>query len=286
MTDIQIRQLKDTDIISLHAAFNLAFSTYDVPLQLSRPDFERRLWKKLHCSTEQSWVATLNNHLLGFVLHTRVTNHDGHALYNGGTGVIPEFRGQGIARKLYKTSIDFAIKDQSTKSIFLEYISGNTIAKQLYSSLGFEATRSLKCFKGDHISIKRANRNCQLKIVKTFNPEKYLGFCDYVPTIGDSNEQIIYNLENELILEAHVDGLAGYVIFQPDIGRISQLAVSGSHRRSGIGSALIKRVCNMSKNRFITFMNIPSTEQGMLQFLTSLGFRNEVDQVEMKLSLI
>ena len=58
--------------------------------------------------------------------------------YIGTVGVLPEFRGRGIARTLVQATLDM-MRERGATSARLGVIDGNTPAQTLYSSLGFTA---------------------------------------------------------------------------------------------------------------------------------------------------
>ena len=99
----------------------------------------------------------------------------------------------------------------------------------------------------------------------------------------DSDLQIPHNFLNERLLEAYVEGeLAGYVIFQPATGRISQLAVGPAWRGHYVGSTLVRAAEEDCGGKRLSVLNVPEEESGMILFLEKAGFENQVDQYEME----
>ena len=106
-------------------------------------------------------------------------------------------------------------------------------------------------------------------------------FNDFQPSFIDNESHLKEG--NEKVILCKVDEeLAGFAVYQPLSGRISQLAVSRKHRGLSIGKSLIYSVQNNCK-KHLTIMNIPEDQENFHRFLLRCGFENEVNQFEMEL---
>src|SRR6187402_1352190 len=113
---MKISHLKNIPISEIVIAFNLSFSDYIVPLQLTEQQFKDKIFAEdIHL--EWSFGAFVDDKLVGFILHGFRNN----MLYNAGTGVIPEYRGNKITQKLYAYTLEKA-KLENITSIQLEVI--------------------------------------------------------------------------------------------------------------------------------------------------------------------
>lgn len=238
---------------------------------------------KLNINPQLSKLAWDDELVIGFVLHT-INEYKGQVtMYNGGTGVLPKYRKSGIATSLYeevlKTTLDhFPEVDR----ILLEVVDKNETAIKLYESLGFQFTKVLKCFKLK-AGLVIPESSIPITSSEQLKPE-YLHHFSFLPSFLDSPNQIAHNLSSEIILEGQVDNqLTGHLIFQPDLGRISQLAVHPAHRRKGMGRALVASCQKFALNTQLTIMNIPEDEHDTHTALEALGFINELDQIELEL---
>lgn len=271
------------DLQSLYGAFVQSFSGNSVTFSPSSAQFEKRIRNKLNVTPEISSLMLEGSDIVGFVLHTLATYENKLTAYNGGTGLIPEHRGYKRSYLFYERLIPI-IQASGASRILLEVISTNDSAIKLYDTLGFNHRKVLKGFKLNW-QIEDASPDVVLKPVKVYDP-KFESYWDYSPTFLDSSAQLQHNLENEVILEAYINKLpVGYVIFQPAIGRISQLGVAPQWRDQGIGSALIYGVQTRSYQKKLTIMNVPESQSNTIKALEALGFVNEVDQFEMELIL-
>jgi len=83
------------------------------------------------------YVWEENNRIVGNLTLIFIRRYLKHAYFVANVAVHPDFRGQGIARKLTDRAIDH-VRTHSGKSIYLQVRSENTVAQQLYLSHGFE----------------------------------------------------------------------------------------------------------------------------------------------------
>jgi ribosomal protein S18 acetylase RimI-like enzyme len=278
------RFFEEEDLAVLYRAFVEAFATYKVPMQMPFEAFRIRILDKLHINPEVSVLAFDDTQCAGFLLHS-IGSRDGiKTAYNGGTGVIPAFRGRGLTVKMYahlmaNTSSDF-------RRVLLEVITSNEPAIKVYQKLGFTYKTTFRCYKratGKNITVQKIP-GLSIKKVRAPKFIDYSKMVDIKPSFIDHNEHVGYNVKNELFLEATFqDHLAGYIIFQPHLGRISQLGVGQKYRRHGIASALLMEAQWLSPKKDLTVINVEDSYQPMHDFLIALGFKHEIDQYEMEL---
>lgn len=128
--------------------------------------------------------------------------------------------------------------------------------------------------------------NIDIKKAKEPKWRFYEGFFDKAPSFLDSSQMINANLTNETVIEALIQGqCVGFIIYQPALGRISQLGVNPKMRRKGIGSALMSYARQHSLQKKMTIINVNDESFQTKAFFEALGFHNQIDQYEMILSL-
>lgn len=284
--DLEIRNLSTDDFKQMYEAFNLAFSDYLITISLSFPQFKDRFLSKLKIDFNLSAGAFYSNQLVGFIF-TGIGVYEGKKVaYNGGTGVIPAFRGNKIAKKLYTFLFPF-LKESKIEACVLEVLTENEKAINVYNSLGFSKSKYFHCFRksyDENEEDKETIKNIESVRIPDWN--LFQTFSDYSPSFLDSNEVLKRNIDNEKIIVYKEQGkIRGYAIFQPELGRISQLAVDKNFRRKGIGTSLINYINNNSNTIALTAMNINSQNKGLVDFYKSRGFQNQLNQYEMFLPL-
>ncbi len=275
-----IRKFSGEFLRPLYTSFREAWADQEPGLTLSFDLFEQRLTDKLHILEEVSLLSLQGGAIQGFVLHTLNTYRGKWCAYNGGTGVIPEARGKGLTKKLYESLLPL-LKAHDVEHVILEAVKKNKRAIHVYEDIGFEIIQGFRCYakRGYFYSDQKHD----IRIKNVINPE-YSKFWEMEPCFLDQPQQLKFNLHNETILESYKgDEITGYIIFQPHLGRISQIAVNPAYRGEGIGNALVCDAFQRSATTHMTIMNVPEANVSFNTFLKNIGFINEIDQYEMRL---
>lgn len=283
---LHYRTLTKDDLAQMHRSFVEAFSSYQVSMKMSREAFEDRMLFKLNINFDLSPGVFSGDKLVGFIFQT-INEYEGKvAAYNGGTGVIPGYVGNGLTAKLYDF-ITPALLANGVEKCVLEVLTDNEQAINAYSKAGFEKTKTFQCLMlKDGVLKRNENESFDIKQVSDFSMEEYSSICEISAGMLDQLSQVKYHLNKESILEYRKEGvLIGYAIFQPINGRITQLAVSKVHRRRGIATALIKYAHRLSESKTLSVLNLETKEEGMIQFFEKLGFIRDLQQYEMQKTL-
>lgn len=273
---MNIRLLSEGDFEKLFETFKTAFTDNEVRFQPSSEEFSYRLHKKLLFNRDISAACFDGDQMTGFILHSSNIYQGIPTAYNGGTGVLPGFRNQKTAENMY----DFLIPKIQRKflaRILLEVVENNQKAISLYEKIGFNFKRRFRCYK----MVNSFESQVKFDVAEGVMADVNFNFNDFEPSFIDSSEHLKRGNEKVLLAKEGED-IMGYVIFQPHLGRISQLAVNRLHRQKGVGEALIMQTQNQSGKK-LTIMNIPEDEIGFDLFLKRCGFQNQVNQYEMEL---
>lgn len=143
---ITIKSLIDVSFEEITTVFNHSFSDYYLPVKFTK----NKLIEKFESENGQltlSVGAFKDHKLIGFILHFYGIIGNQKVIYNGGTGVIPNERGQGLTLKMYKYILPILNKMNIDKMIH-EVLTINEPAIHLYKKVGFKMTRTLNCYKG------------------------------------------------------------------------------------------------------------------------------------------
>jgi ribosomal protein S18 acetylase RimI-like enzyme len=276
---INIRSLKGIDYDEMTAAFNDAFSDYDIPAHYTT-EYLRDLVLRRGYRPDLAAGAFDGKRLVGFVFNCL----DGDEAYNSGTGVVISHRRLGIARKLMERSI----KTLPAKRYVLEVIETNERAAALYRSLGFEETRRFQGWTHESGVIlsredgegPRANRRVLRRAAPaqddTPTLDQIRAWCDMTPSWQNSVASIRRATEPFVVLG---DERGGAVVF-PSNGDVPLLAVAPEHRRKGLGRALLAAAHARAGKR-LRIMNIDDRAAGIAAFLERCGAQRMVRQIEM-----
>lgn len=143
-----IRSLAETPISEIIDCFINAFEGYFVPMPTD-PAYYQKRWVEQEIRFDLSFGCfDAQNQLIAFALHALDYRSDAWYAYNAGTGVLKDYRGQGLIRQVYDFALP-ALKKAAAQGVYLEVITENDKAIKLYERIGFQTTRTLNCLRGD-----------------------------------------------------------------------------------------------------------------------------------------
>lgn len=277
---IDFRTLENIEIERLLEVFNLSFSDYFVPLEMTLEQLKFKFMTE-NFSAKYSVLGFYNDSLVSFIFHFIDSETRKQRLYNGGTGVIPKFRGNKLTEKMYRFIIP-KLKQNQIDSITLEVLSNNIQAIKSYQKVGFERSRILKCYTGS-LKDYDVDNNINIKELDEYPWDQMSSFWDIIPTWQNSIQTIERQKKYIISLGAYSDRkLVGYIIYSQKNGRIMQICVDKNHRRKGIARLLLKNAIHMSE---ISIVNIDAKSLETATFFENLGLQNYVNQMELKLTL-
>ncbi len=141
VASLEIRRLHTCSFAEAVQAWNEGFQGYFVDMTLSLDGYLARLQRE-GLSPEHSFLAFSVGRPAGFLLNGIRENAGTKVAWNGGTGVSPEFRGQGVGRALMEATLDLYSREE-VEIATLEAISENETAIALYRKYGYEVSDSL-----------------------------------------------------------------------------------------------------------------------------------------------
>jgi len=277
-----IRSLENIGFDSLAASFSEAFNDYDV--QISKQELQIML-KRRGFVPELSFGAFDGERLVSFT-YNGIGDFNGHkTAYDTGTGTIKEYRGKGLATKIFEYSIPF-LKGAGVSNYLLEVLQHNSKAISVYQKLGFEVSREFNFFvsKMDEINLRSSElqSNCHLKAVSLDYQNQMRSFWDFQPAWQNSFDSVTRSLADFKLLGVFKgQSLVGYIIFEPNTGDITQIAVDKNFRRQGIASTLLAEVAKENRHQNIKLINAEVGCNSIRQFAESKGILLKGQQFEM-----
>ncbi len=288
MKEFTITQLSKKDIPQMYQGFNAAFSDYLIPMKLTESAFRKKIIQKTNIKFKYSVGSFFKKKLVGFIFHAIDQYEDKKVAYNGGTGVIPEFRGNNLTNHMYDYLLPRLISKE-VDSCVLEVISTNIPAIRSYEKIGFTKSKFFHCMKLNLESnyLRSANqRKFDYKEVQRPNWNSYKTFCDYSSSYLDTLHVLKRNMANENFIEVYDESkIIGFIIFNKKMGRIEHLGVDHNYRGQGIGSMLVKKMYQKCRYKPIYILNVNEKAYGLLSFFLRIGFVNDIDQFELVFKL-
>jgi ribosomal protein S18 acetylase RimI-like enzyme len=143
--DIEIRRLSNCSFAEALKVWNEGFLGYFVDMTLTLDDYLARLQRE-GLSPECSLMAFVADRPAGFLLSGLRMNGDEKVAWNGGTGVVPEFRHTGVGKTLLSATLNL-YRELDVEVASLEAISENHNAISLYQKFGYEVVDRLVSLK-------------------------------------------------------------------------------------------------------------------------------------------
>jgi ribosomal protein S18 acetylase RimI-like enzyme len=275
--------LNETYFAKLYEAFLQAFSDYVVPFALTEAQFRNHII--LNAVDLNSTIGCVEgDKLIGFSLNGFGEWNGKSTVYDAGTGVIPEFRQQGVSEKMFDLMLP-VFKEKGIEQCLLEVVTNNTPAVALYEKLGFYKIRELALLQCEgKLKARELERSdIEIRPIQDLDWNLFRTFWDGGPSWQNSVEAIARSRKVKTALGAFIDGkCAGYVIFSANFGRVAQLAVDREHRHLGIAAALLQSMQSETDAKHpAQVINIDKSLTDSMNFFHRLGFNEILSQFEM-----
>ncbi len=282
----EYKNLGDTAIDIIHSTFNRAFSDYQVKTELPLWKLDQMLCRRGYIP-EKSIGAFKMDSLVGFILNGCRLWDGKLTAYDTGTGVIPEYRKQGLTTNMFYKAVEL-LKNAAVEQYLLEVIQSNTAAFELYKKQGFEITRTFSCYKMPKSKYK-ADITWKVEHVEMFNDtdwESLKQLWDVQPSWQNSIESLNTLPEAfDCSIVRSESSIIGYGIIERKTGDIPQIGVSREHRRKGIAASIISDLINRTESDNIAVINVDDRGDSLKNFLETSGFEHFIDQYEMILKI-
>lgn len=279
---MDIKSLCDVSPDELFGAFELAFADYEV--QLNKAEHWTML-RRRGFDPKASFGAFDGNKIASFTLNGTGDFYGTPTAYDTGTGTLKEYRGSGLATRIFEFSIPF-LKELGIKEYLLEVLQHNVAALSVYRKLGFEVTREFYYFKSKNEQVNGEARTLDFPyVLRPFKMDEYRSisdFWDFKPSWQNSYEAISRTSEDFICLGVFSEcKLLGYGVFEPTSGDVTQIAVDKQYRRRGIGSLLFQKMIESNKHPFVKIINTDIECSSMTAFLKSKNIEPAGKQFEM-----
>jgi ribosomal protein S18 acetylase RimI-like enzyme len=281
------RFLTEADLPQMYATFLEAFADYFVQMAMSEAQFVEHTTNngvRYDCSVG----AFDGDKMVGILLNGIDLWQAVLTAYDAGTGVIPAYRGQGVAGAMLEFALP-TLREREVKQCLLEVIRENEAAIKVYRRLGFVETRPLECIRlAPEVELPHKwPDGLEIEIHTAPDWEEFKYFWDWYPAWQNSIESIERQSQNFMTLVAVIDDESvGYIVLNPGSGGLAQLAVDHTARGQGIATSLL-RACRkvVGPEQALSMINIDGNAAETLAFFKQRGFEPTVGQYEMVLAL-
>jgi len=282
-------ELRSVEKAQAYDAFMEAFADY--PMDASGTTEERLLLRmeKNAVDYEASVGAYDDGRLVGFTMIGIDTVGGIRTAFDAGTGIVPAFRKQGLAKRMLDHALP-GLRERGVTQFLLEALQQNEPAIKAYTKSGFEIVRELRCFVID-AEVLRAVADSQEFPIEPIDATLFheiAGEADWTPSYENRFTAIDAIPDHVTLFGArHEDACVGAIAYSPSLNWLLSLVVRKTARRLGVGRALMGHIAGHlpSEAKRLSALNIDSTDSGMQAFLDALGFSSLVDQYEMARNL-
>lgn len=284
MKDIQIKTLEGINIETLARSWDKAFSDYAVKIQMD-PDTLSAVMRQNDVRFDASIGAFDGDLLVGFWMNGLRKVDGVLTAYDAGTAIWPEYRAGGISKRLSALSNE-VLKSIGVKAYLLEVLSDNERAFNIYKKDGFEVTRSFVCFKRS-TPLETSSDDSSF-IFSESHPERNdlekLPRMEYEPSWQNGNDAVAaINDRLNLVVARKDDEVMGYIIVQPERGRVFQFAIRHDLHETELANLLLHHASvAIPDGAELAFINVDEKAEKTINLIKSNGFSEFARQYEMQ----
>ncbi|UCG53358.1 MAG: GNAT family N-acetyltransferase [Candidatus Latescibacterota bacterium] len=217
---------------------------------------------------------------------------DVKSAYDIGTGIVPDYRGQGLANGMFEYVLP-RLRGERVKKFVLEVLQVNEPAIRAYRKTGFEIAREFDCFQ---LERKKTGFSYDTEAIAELDVqpvgqdilESFDDHLEWRPSWENSFASIRRIPDEVELYGAFVNGeCVGLIVYYPLLNWVMTLVVKRGLRRRGIASGLLMRLVNELDPcvESIRLNNVEHSDTGMRTLLEKLGFDMFVSQYEMEFDL-
>ena len=279
---ITLRALQDVGFNELFEAFDNAFKDYE--FQIGKDRLANLLQRRGY-DPALSFGAFDDGKLVAFTLNGTGTWNGHPTAYDTGTGTTVDYRGQGLAGKIFDHAAPI-LKSAGYTHYLLEVLTNNTRAYRIYYKIGFGIIRELDYYFADIQNIRldndRLNKEVEIRPLPLTELSNLSRFCDFEPSWQNSTASVLRKPEDFTFLGAFLkDKITGYILFVSDTGELVQIGVDKAYRRQGIGRKMFQELLTSTSNSTLKVINVEKTCKSLPGFLSTTGMIVISSQYEM-----
>ncbi len=273
------KSLESISYREISECFNLAFSDYQVPVRLTEEQLEARLTVS-GVDKSISFGAFYNEQLVGFILNSCNVYNGNRVVFDVGTGIVPQHRGNRVFTNMYKFAEQRLTADNIEK-YFLEVLQQNDKAIHSYTKQGFSVVREFSVLKSSPCAKETANDNINMAEALDFNFDK-INRCVFVNPSFEHCTNVLklnYNLFSVAYTKQE-NKITAFCVFSKDSGGIAQLGYTEINDLK----AIVRFLCSNFESVYAK--NIDMSHPKVIEMLKALGFCEIAKQYEMVKILI
>lgn len=268
------KSLNDISYSEIAKCINLAFSDYYLPIQFNDKQLQTH-FEMSGVNRELSYGAFAGNQMVGFIFNSLNIYNEQKAVFDVGTGVVPEHRGNKVFTNLFKFT-EQELQKRQIEKYYLEVLQLNDRAIYSYKKQGFTVTREFSVLNVSDYNKEIVNTEVRYISFNDFDLNK-VSHCNYVKPSYEHSTNVLKINPNLYSIACIQDKnkINAFCIFSKEDGHIVQLGYTNTNQLKLIIEQLLSKFSN------ITIKNIDVIYTEVLELLHSLKFHEVCRQFEM-----
>ncbi|SDN54645.1 Acetyltransferase (GNAT) family protein [Fictibacillus solisalsi] len=268
--------------------FNEGFKYYFTDIHLTVDALLKKMANE-ELSPERSLVVYDQDKPVGFVLNGFRTINGQQVSWNGGTGIVPGYRGKGTGKELMKACMEL-YKQEGVNYLMLEAISENTKAIKLYEKMGYKKNDDLIFYvSNESLSTDAFSYNGNYNVVHALPQE--VGVLDFYNHFSPWQTQAQGLASAEAVVVKSGDEPVGYALYRcvrNSEGKIESIVLYQCEGKPDINEKEDVILCllhsvfqpALTDCKRMTF-NFPKSNEPACRALQNEGFSTTIEQVHM-----
>jgi ribosomal protein S18 acetylase RimI-like enzyme len=212
------------------------------------------------------------------------------AAFDAGTGIVPDYRGRGLARKMFDVAVP-RLKERGVRRFLLEVLQVNEPAIKAYRKAGFKITREFDCYElplSESVTRQTGTLTWEITPISRDQVSTFREQVDWQPSWENSFSSI-NRIPDEIVAFGAFDNSAcvGELVYYPLLNWILSLVVRKEYRRKGVARLLLTHLLGQLDPtiKSVKLINVDHSDEGMKALLQHHGFRPYTSQYEMSLAI-
>lgn len=289
MNNLELKPMHTCSFETALEVWNAGFKGYVVDMTLTLDKLLDRLTAN-RVSPEHSLIAMDRDKPVGFLFNALQMIGDRKLAWNGGTGVIPEYRGKGVGKQLVQATIEI-YRANNVGLASLEAISTNHAAINLYKRFGYEVVDELTYLQTTQPRFNVGSSN-QFQVLNV-HPSSVGQLAFYREHAAwQCQWHVLASRSGEAIVVLDVDNVPiGYALSDrryDETGNVTRIALfqcevarSRSDEKE-VTQLMLERVLgNVELQCQRTTINFPKSNTAVIGILRDAGFATLIEQLHM-----
>lgn len=287
---IEYKHLSEEDFPQAHETMLEAFSDYH--LDMSYMTAERSWLRNLKSGVRYDCsVGAYDGRKMVGLTFVGLDDHQGEkSAFDAATGIIPEYRGQAVAKGMFEFILP-GLRERGVTKFLLEVLKPNEAAIRAYTKTGFKSTREFACYdmmRESFVAKEPADKPFEVRVIDKAQVREFSDQTDWEPSWENSFAGM-NRIQDELIRLGAFGGgeCLGILVYYPLLQWIMCLLVKKGFRRKGVASVLLKALWDRlpeGEDR-VKINNIDRSDKATLALLEQAGAHHVIDQYEMEFRL-